>query len=65
MLGIGSEADPGADFSKGWRSFVDMDVDVGVLEQADGGTETTDAAADDREAERVGGVGRSGDVIQV
>ena len=31
-LSIGSYADPSADFAKRWRSFVHLDVDVGIFE---------------------------------
>lgn len=32
LLGVGCEADSGADFSKSGRGLVDLDVDVGVFE---------------------------------
>lgn len=65
LLGIGSEADPGADFSKGGRGFVDLDVDVGVFEKGEGGAETTDATADDGDAEGFWGIVRCGHVVLV
>ena len=51
LLRIGCDADSGTDFSKGGSRFVDLDVDLGVFEQGDGGAETTDATADDGDAE--------------
>lgn len=65
MLGIGCEADSGADFSKGWRGLVDLNVDVGVFEEGEGGAETTDSAADDGDTEGNGGGGYSGHVVLV
>ena len=35
-LGVGSDGDAGADFAKGAGGFVDLDVDVGVLEKTEG-----------------------------
>ena len=54
-LGIWCDADSGADFSESWRSLVDLDVDVGVFEEGDGGAQATDTSADDRDTERLGG----------
>ena len=47
LLGVGSDADSGADIFKGGRCFIDLDVDVGVFKEGEGGAEATDAAADD------------------
>lgn len=63
MLGIGREADSGADFSKGGRGLVDLNVDVGVFEEGKGGAETTDSAADDGDAEGFGGGGCTGHAV--
>lgn len=57
LLGVGSDADSSADFAECWRCFVDLDVDVGVFEQGDGGAEAADASADDGDAERFVGSG--------
>ena len=54
LLGVGPDADSGADFSKGGSCFVDLDVEVRGFEQGDAGAEAADAAADDRDAEWLG-----------
>ena len=54
LLGIGSDADSGADLPESWRSLVNLEVDVRVFEQGDGSAEATDAPADDRDTERLG-----------
>lgn len=57
LLGIGCDANTSANFSKCWRSFIDLDVDVGVFEQGDGSAEATNTSANDSDAE---GFGRGG-----
>lgn len=37
LLGIWCDADTSADLPESWRSLVDLDVDVGVFEEGDGG----------------------------
>ena len=37
-LGVGRDADTGANLSECWSGFVDLDVDVRIFEQGDGGT---------------------------
>ena len=55
LLRVGCDTDSGTDLSKRGSRFIDLDVDVGVFEQGDGGAEAADATADDGDAERVGG----------
>lgn len=58
LLGVGCDADTGADFSKRGRGFIDLDVDMGVFEQPDGSAKASNASADDRDTEGFGRGGR-------
>ena len=46
VLGIGCDADTSAYFAECWRSFIDLDVYMGLFEQGDGSAEATDASTD-------------------
>lgn len=50
-LSIGPDGNAGAYLTEGRRCFVDPDIDVTMLEQADGKSQATDAATNDRNAE--------------
>ena len=49
-MGIGTDFDTGAELGEGWGGFVDVDGDVGMLEETEGAAEAGDAAAYDGDA---------------